>query len=1093
MPTRTPGTLRNAGRDPGGPLTPQQLQRQLASVYGRGIQLYRAGRVELGRFDARGASGRVHDDLAEPFVVRVAVTGSDDAPSLESHCTCDLRADCEHAVALALAWQSEAAQAGSALGRATPAPGESASAKPPLPCPWAEWLTLASTGSSGDRAEPDAREEEPILYLFALDEDRALVRPVRARALKSGKLGGIKPVGLDDDDALERLSRLPPADRALLLALKFARRAYRGHEPWIEVESAGPGVLECLLETGRCHLDDPNGPVIGVGPPRALSLRWRLHDDGSQTIEPDAGGASVFGRLWGWYHDAETQRIGRLEPGAYAGRIALLREAPAVQPEYREEALAALVKAGFDDLPPPRALEVISRRVDPRAILTLDRPLDDLSDGADLPRGLAAMLEFRYGDRLIPANDCRDELRTVEGRRVIEMPRDGAFEAACVRMLEHLGLRPIQSPDDAGEHPASQWLRPQPMWADATRRFVDGLKVQAAAHRIDVYSTDRFPLFVGPTLEPPELELVPAGKDWFEVRLGILVDGQRVDLYPILEAALRQQRASDGRGLILTLPDGRTALFPRERLEPLLGLLAELETRNDVRGVSRERVPAIVPPPDWRFTPGPAAQALLREIERFDGPASLGPPPGFGAELRPYQLTGLAWLDFLRRFRFGGVLADDMGLGKTIQVLAFLAREKAEGRLSQPALVVCPTSVAPNWHAEARRFAPALASLMLARGDRSEALASLARHDLVITSYALLLRDLDELARQRWSVLVFDEAQWLKNSSSQGFRAASTLRADLRLALSGTPVENHLGELKALVDLAMPGLLGSDREFCERFRQPIERAQDETATRALRRRIRPFLLRRTKAEVAAELPPRSVIERPVELGDAQRDLYETIRAQTESRVRELVGGAGPGNGLAVIDALLRLRQVCCDPALLGGEARGVTASAKREALLEFLPTLVEEGRAVLLFSQFTSMLDLIERDLDERGIAFARLDGNTADRSRPVQRFQSGEVPLMLVSLKAGGVGLNLTRADTVILYDPWWNPAAEAQAIDRAHRIGQDKPVFVYELIAAGTVEEKMQALKARKRALAESIVENADEPLAALSPEELLALFER
>lgn len=383
---------------------------------------------------------------------------------------------------------------------------------------------------------------------------------------------------------------------------------------------------------------------------------------------------------------------------------------------------------------------------------------------------------------------------------------------------------------------------------------------------------------------------------------------------------------------------------------------------------------------------------------------------------------------------------------------------------------------------------------MLARGDRSEALASLGARDLVITNYALLLRDLDELARQRWSVLVFDEAQWLKNSASQGFRAAGRLKADLRLALSGTPVENHLGELKALFDLALPGLLGSDREFTERFRHPIERQQDDGATESLRRRIRPFLLRRTKAEVAAELPPRTTIERPIELGEGQRDLYESIRAQMESRVRELLAGAGGGGtGLAVIDALLKLRQVCCDPALLGDEARGAIGSAKREALLEFLPTLVEEGRAVLLFSQFTSMLDLIERDLDERGIAYARLDGNTADRARPVQRFQSGEVPLMLVSLKAGGVGLNLTRADTVILYDPWWNPAAEAQAIDRAHRIGQDKPVFVYELIASGTVEEKMQGLKARKRALAESIIENADEPTAALSPEELVALFER
>jgi superfamily II DNA or RNA helicase len=1096
MPMRQPGSLRPAGSEAIGPLTPQQIQRQLAQVYGRGIQLHRAGFVQLERFDARGASGRVQDDLPEPFAVRVAVSGPADAPGLESTCSCELRGDCEHAVALALAWQSEAARSGTTTGRAAGrgAGAPEATAKPELPCPWAEWLREVEARAR-EAAEAPPRDDELILYLLSLEDARALVRPIRARALKTGRLGGTKPIELDDDEALERLARLPPADRALLLALRYARRAYRGHEPWFDIESAGPGALEHLLETGRCHLDDPNGPQVNLGPMRPLAIRWRLHPDGTQTVEPDVGHGVAFGDEWSWYHDPERQCIGRLDPGPHAGRIGLLRDAPPVQPDYRGEAMAALAKAGFSDLPAPRTLEVVSRRVDPRAVLTLDRPLDDATDGADLPRGVAAMLEFRYGDCLIPANDARDELRVVEGRRVIEMPRDGAFESGCVRMLEHLGLRPLADADDGGEHPASQWIRPQPLSADAARRWVDSLRPQADSLRIDVYSTDRFPLFVGPTLEAPELELIPAGRDWFEARLGVLVDGQRVDLYPILEVALRNHRSNDGRGLILTLPDGRTALLPRERLDTLVGLLSELETRDGTRGVSRERVPAIVPPPDWRFTPGPAAQAFLREIERFDGLHALPPPPGFRAELRPYQLAGVAWLDFLRRFRFGGVLADDMGLGKTVQLLAFLTREKAEGRLALPALVVCPTSVAPNWLAEAARFAPGLSTVMLARGDRSEALASLGERHLVVTNYALLLRDLEELARQRWSVVVFDEAQWLKNSSSQGFRAASRLKADLRLALSGTPVENHLGELKALFDLALPGLLGGDREFAERYRHPIERQQDEAAAASLRKRIRPFLLRRTKAEVAAELPPRTTIERAIELGEAQRDLYESIRAQMESRVRELLvdTGAGGGAGLAVIDALLKLRQVCCDPALLGEAAGGASGSAKREALLEFLPTLVEEGRAVLLFSQFTSMLDLIERDLDERGISYARLDGNTADRARPVQRFQSGEVPLMLVSLKAGGVGLNLTRADTVILYDPWWNPAAEAQAIDRAHRIGQDKPVFVYELIASGTVEEKMQGLKARKRALAESIIENADEPIAALSPEELLGLFER
>ena len=1093
MPTRQPGTLRSADEDARGPLTPQQVQRLLPNVYGRGIQIFRAGLVLIDRHDANAVHGSVTDDLPQPYVVRLRVRGAVDAPVLESECTCELRGDCEHAVALALAWQAESARTKSAPVRELRGAGNpNVAGRAQVPCPWADWLREVETRPMA--AQP-TREEDRILYLLALDDGRPLIRPIRARLLKTGKLGGVKPIDLDGDEALERVARYPAADRALLLAMRYARRGYRGHEPWIDVESAGPGMLEAVLDSGRCHLDDPNGPLLVPGPRQPLALAWRLHEDGSQTLEPSAGESLVFGSEWCWYYNADQQQIGPLDPGPWAGRIGLLRDAPPVQPDYRDAAIGALTKAGFEGLPAPAALELIARRVDPRAVLTLDRPLGDDSSGNELPRGIAAMLEFRYGDNLIPANDARDELRQVEGRRVIEMARDGSFEAGCVRMLEHLGLKATRGPDDADDHPAALWTRAQPMTSEATRRWVDGLRVQADSLRVDVYSTARFPLFVGPTLDAPELELVSSGKDWFEARLGILVDGQRVDLYPILEAALRQRRNIDGRGLVLTLPDGRTALLPRARLDPILALLAELESRDGTRGVTRERVPAIVPPTDWRFLPGQAAQALLKEIEHGEGGRPLKIPDTFMATLRPYQLAGVAWLDFLRRFRFGGVLADDMGLGKTIQVLAFLAREKAEGRLSQPALIVCPTSVAPNWLAEAARFAPMLQALMLARGDRSEAFQSIAAQDLVVTNYALMLRDIDELSMQRWSTLVFDEAQWLKNSASQGFRAASRLDAGLRIALSGTPVENHLGELKALFDLTLPGLLGSDREFAERFRQPIERQQDEAAMSSLRRRVRPFILRRTKADVAAELPPRTTIERRIELGESQRDLYESLRAPMEARVRALMAGAGaqPGNGLAVIDALLKLRQVCCDPALLGDESSGVTASAKREALLEFLPTLVQEGRAILLFSQFTSMLDLIEQDLNERGIAFTRLDGNTTDRAKPVQRFQAGEVPLMLVSLKAGGVGLNLTRADTVILYDPWWNPAAEAQAIDRAHRIGQDKPVFVYELVANSTVEDKMQHLKARKRALAESVFENLDEPTTALSADELAALFER
>lgn len=1079
-------------------LTPQTLQRRFSAVYGRGLQLHRAGAVALDRVDDERAHGRIKDDLAQPFRTRVALIDGGDGVALDNDCSCELGRDCEHVVALALAW-------GQARSRPAPPsarpprdaePGARVS-KPSPPCPWSAWADRVVAASATAPAEPPAasgRDDEQIRYLFALDDERPLIRPVRTRALKTGRAGGMKPIDLDSDQALERISRVAPADRALLIALKFAARAYRGHEPWLDLSTLPDDVLDDLVASGRCHLEDANGPVLAGGEPRALALAWRVDDDGAQTLLPELGGARALGVSWSRYLDPETHRIGRIERGSYAACLDAIRSAPPIQPDYRAEALAAIARAGLGDvLPRPRALDLVVRRVEARALVTLDRPLDDRSGGAQLPQGIAAMLEFRYGGLSIAANDERDELREFDGKRVIEMPRDGAFETACVEFLEHVGLKRADAPAGSGiEHPPAHWRRAQPLNPEQVRRFVDNLTTQAPVFRIDVYASERFPLFVGPTLDAPTVELREIESGWFDVQIGIEVDGARVDLYALLDALERGALKREAKGLIVPLANGRTALFPRERLDALLVLVKEIDTADGKRAVPRERLPALLPPPDWRLVLDDAADRFLTDVAQFDGLSPLDPPPDFQATLRPYQARGVAWLDFLRRFGFGGVLADEMGLGKTVQVLAFLAREHAEGRLTRPALVVCPTSVAPNWRAEALRFAPMLRTQKLARGDRSDVLRTLDAQHLVITNYSLLLRDIDELERQRWSMLVLDEAQWLKNSASQGFRAASLLRADLAVALSGTPVENHLGELKALFDLVMPGLLGADAAFAERFRTPIERDQDHAASAGLKRRIRPFLLRRTKSEVAAELPPRTIITRPVEFGEAQRELYETIRASMEIRVRDILAARGAATGLKVLDALLKLRQVCCDPALIAG-VDPATGSAKREALDEFLPMLIEEGRGVLLFSQFTSMLDLIERDVIARGIRYARLDGATADRAKPVQRFQSGEVPLLLVSLKAGGVGLNLTRADTVILYDPWWNPAAEAQAIDRAHRIGQDKPLFVYELVASNTVEEKMQALKARKRAIAEAVIEAGDASLSTLGANELLALLAR
>ena len=445
-------------------------------------------------------------------------------------------------------------------------------------------------------------------------------------------------------------------------------------------------------------------------------------------------------------------------------------------------------------------------------------------------------------------------------------------------------------------------------------------------------------------------------------------------------------------------------------------------------------------------------------------------PSTFRATLRPYQLQGVAWLQHLRSQGFSGFLADDMGLGKTAQTIAHIVIEHVEGRLDRPVLIVVPTSLVANWTAELRKFAPHLNVVVLHGGDRHARRTELDGVQVVVTTYTVLTRDLDEMAVIPWHLVVLDEAQVIKSPDSKATKAVCQLETRFRLCLSGTPIENNLQELWSEFAFLMPGLLGDRKGFARRFRTPIEKNGDVVRRIQLIRRIKPFLLRRTKSEVATDLPPKHTIVRRVDLGPEQRELYETIRSTLHGEVLEQVAGLSRAQGrIVMLDALLKLRQVCCDPRLVKlASARSVTESSKLEDLLEMVTEMVPEGRRILLFSQFTSMLDLIKPRLTEAGIAFVELRGDTMDRGEPVRRFEAGEVPLFLISLKAGGRGLNLVSADTVIHYDPWWNPAVEEQASDRAHRIGQTKSIFVYKLVAADTVEDRILELQQTKAQLA-------------------------
>jgi superfamily II DNA or RNA helicase len=574
--------------------------------------------------------------------------------------------------------------------------------------------------------------------------------------------------------------------------------------------------------------------------------------------------------------------------------------------------------------------------------------------------------------------------------------------------------------------------------------------------------------------------------DWFDLEANATFGEERVRM-PRLLAALRKGES------FVQLDDGKLGLIRpewREQLEPFLATASE-----EYAGGLRFRRNQVLLLDALLATRKNVAfddvfeQARRKILDVVVQPEQ--PPASFTGALRPYQSEGLGWFTFLRSLGFGGCLADDMGLGKTIQVLALLDQRRAEPKESRrPSLVVVPRSVVFNWKKEAARFTPGLRVLDHATPDRIRATDHFLDYDVVITTYALLRIEVELFAGFEFDYAILDEAQAIKNASSQAAKAATLLNARHRLALSGTPVENHLGELASLFEFLNPGML---RAKTTRVTKMLRDAGGKTAQAAearvmLARTVRPFILRRTKGQVATELPDR--VEQTVycDLEPKQRKLYDELRDFYRASLLGRVAEKGIGKSkIHILEALLRMRQAACHPGLIDIRKQS-EPSAKLDKLFEELPILIDERHKVLVFSQFTSLLAIVQSGMKQRGISYAYIDGKTRDREAEVKRFQEDpNIPVFLISLKAGGLGLNLTAADYVFLLDPWWNPAVEAQAIDRAHRIGQSRNVMAYRLVARDTIEEKILQLQQSKRALAEAIIGEENSILRQLTAEDL------
>lgn len=806
----------------------------------------------------------------------------------------------------------------------------------------------------------------------------------------------------------------------------------------------------------------------------------------------------------------------------------LLDMGPLSPKQAREFSAYVAQNPEFGDfpLPPLTDIKVIKSDAAPAPILKLEGIPND-----QFPTGIpVAIPTFMYGKKSIsPRSYDKNTVDYYQGDTLYSHKRDKKLEAKMLKVLADYPLIPLSdfmdwplthSTAERKKIAAALLMTPASVpnvplneaafmgpWVDF---FKDGPK-NLAAQGWTVETTKSFPLAQFDAHTDWYSEIEESGHDWFDLDMGVVVEGKRVNLLPILIGALREIPDLDAlereKDTLLFLKNGEGKLmgFPSERLVPILKLIGRL-THADLRSSNKIRLDQMDVIELLNHQEQDESQMIqvrskniahLRAwAKKLKGLVDVPPiptPKGLKATLRPYQQEGVNWMQYLAQNQLPGILADDMGLGKTVQTIAHILQEKETGRLDKPILIVGPTSLMPNWRMELERFAPSLKHLILHGTERHGKVKDIPHVDVVCTTYPLIARDHQELLNHTFHTIVLDEAQFIKNSKTQTNKALCSLKSDRRLCLTGTPLENHLGEVWSIFNFLSPGLLGTEEHFKRTFRTPIEKNGDRERQKLLNRRLRLFMMRRTKDEVLVDLPPKTEIIVRSEFDQKQRDLYEATRLIMHEKVQgELRRHGEKYNSIVILDALLKLRQICCDPALLKMDEAKNVDSAKLEQLMEMLPEMVEEGRKILLFSQFTSMLTRVEHRLEQAKIPYVKITGQTKDRETPIKNFQKGDVPIFLISLKSGGTGLNLTAADTVIHFDPWWNPAAENQATDRAHRIGQTKPIFVYKLIANKSVEEKILEMQTKKAGLAKALFEDATKGPVKLSPNDIADLFD-
>jgi superfamily II DNA or RNA helicase len=1057
-------------------LSDRGLRRLLgARTFLRGLEYFRRRAVDGVRIDGTSAAGRVRANEAEPFSVSVELT----TEGIQSRCSCPVFAKsgqhCKHVAALLISVRDHAR-------------GEPMRNTPTQATPQTAHAGGESKRARRRRARLNAAAAAGVAPHLVADQDATAGQTGIAAWLPPGgvegghnvemrihvRQGALTVTVLDADArvavlpsvALTWQALFPTEDREALRLLSRFESGNPRH-PAVDVRSEDVAELLPKLRNSKVLLE-PALKQLRFSE-EMLRPRFDLETVGGDTIIVKASFERNDGRRFsllqgGWFEGWPCWHIDTHE--------GIARE---IDRKVSPAAMRRLLKSPTIAEPMSELASVIMQGL-PLTALEMGAELPDLSQIADVV-DMEPTFRMRAGGSLMEAavslyaayGDDEIQVRAdgITPPVIVKPPAEGSRRARCVRVdiaaqqesasrLMELGL----SPDETGQTFVAHGDSALKFWTDALGQLPETWDLFVPEHLVDTQVR-------GAHLNA--FAKVTSGMDWLGVEISFSSDGVGVDRDEL------RRCLSEGKKYV-RLEDGSFAAFDPDKVRAMLDreieLIAAASKDGKIPLSQAGRVQELLSQVDSSNIAS-KAKKLFQQLNSIESIEKAKKPRTLKAKLRPYQEDGMSWLKFIHDIRSGGVLADDMGLGKTVQTIALFCVLKLKDKKIK-ALIVAPTSVVRNWERELERFSPTFKVALWHGADRHDQKHQMDQAEMIITSYALLRRDVEYLGTLDFDYVVLDEAQHIKNPMSATAQAAKKLPAERRLALTGTPIENRLSEIWSIFDFVSPGLLGPLDKFEQRFSRPIE-AGDYKAAQRLRATIHPFILRRTKLEVAKDLPEKLEMEHICELTGDQGPVYAQVAREVRAQVLGEVERVGLARSqLQILAGITKLRQAACDPRLLG-LPREFTPddSGKLMALRELVQNAVDGGHKVLVFSQFVKMLKLIERALKEDDVVYEYLDGSTKDRSERIERFQEDpSVSCFLISLKAGGTGLNLTAADTVVHFDPWWNPAVEQQATDRAHRIGQTKVVTVYRLLAAGTIEEKILALKDKKRELVASVL---------------------